>query len=188
MKVYTPNGSFSMDDSVGLRGLRMQAYQDTIPFNHGIGPNFIACAICGLEDGEERIVCVKCPRSFHVKCFGNSGLPVATNESSLVDEDTPQKRECKSCEYDQLVRPDEDISSGIEEFSKSQAKRKIDKAYDRYKAGAQSYSFTSLILWELTQIVERLKSYEYGKIFSEPGEQKIIYTVIFIVPFILGVF
>jgi hypothetical protein len=175
MKVYTPNGSFSMDDPVGLsgsiRGITVQTYQDKIPFNQEeIAPNFIACAICGLEDGDERIVCVKCPRSYHVKCFGDSCLPSTANDSSLVDEDTPKKKECKRCEYDQLVRPDEDISIGIEELSMTQTKKKIDKAYGRYKAGAQSYSFTSLILWELTQILEKLKSYEYGHIFQEPGE------------------
>jgi hypothetical protein len=69
-----------------------------------------------------------------------------------------------------LVRPEEDISSGMEAMNNTPEKKKIDKAYGKYKAGAQSYIFMRMILWELLQILEKLKSYEYGEIFSVPGE------------------
>jgi hypothetical protein len=68
-----------------------------------------------------------------------------------------------------LVRSEEDISTGREAMSKSPEKKKIDKAYGKYKDDAQSYSFMSMILWELLQILEKLKSYDYGELFAVPG-------------------
>ncbi len=171
MNVYTPDGFFSTDDPLCLsgivRGTAAQTYQDTIPFSYPEnGPNFLTCAVCGLDDEKRRIVCVECPRSYHLTCFGDA----AATDSSSVEEDEPIKTKCKRCEYDLIVRPDEDIPLGFDELSKPQAKKKIDKAYDRYKAEAQSYSYTSLILSKLMQILEKLISYEYGNIFAVPGE------------------
>jgi hypothetical protein len=174
MKIFTPDGSFSVDDPVCPSGsigdVAAQAYQDMIPFNPEIlFPNFIACATCGLEDGYERIACMKCPRSYHAKCFEGSCLPVIANDPSSGDQDTHKKRECVRCESDQLVRPEEDISTGREAMSKTPEKKKIDKAYSKYKNDAKSYRFMSMILWELLQILEKLKSYDYGEIFAVPG-------------------
>jgi len=174
MKVYTPDGSFSVDDPVCLSdsigGVSAQTYQDMIPINLEIlFPNFLACAVCGLEDDYERIACTKCPRSYHAKCFEGSCLPAIANDPSSGDQDTQKKRECVRCESDQLVRSEEDISTGREAMSKSPEKKKIDKAYGKYKDDAQSYSFMSMILWELLQILEKLKSYDYGELFAVPG-------------------
>ena len=174
MKVFTPDGSFSVSDLVcpsgSIGGVAAQTYQDMIPINPEIlFPNFIACATCGLDDEYERIACMKCPRSYHAKCFEGSCLPAIANAPSSGDQYTQKKRECVRCEYDQLVRPEEHISTDLEAMSKTPEKKKIDKAYSKYKAEAQSYSFMSMILWELLQILEKLKSYDYGEIFAVPG-------------------
>jgi hypothetical protein len=191
MKIFTPDGSFSVDDTVcpsgSIGGVAAQAYQDMIPFNPEIMfPNFIACATCGLEDEYERIACMKCPRSYHAKCFEGSCLPVIANDPSSGDQDTHKKRECVRCESDQLVRPEEDISTGLEAMSKTPEKKKIDKAYSKYKDNAKSYSFMSMILWELLQILEKLKSYDYGEIFAVPGVFLIVSFLVILHHFLLS--
>ena len=127
-------------------------------------PNFTACTTCGLDDGNAQVLCIECPRSYHDSC-----LPAIANDPSSGDQDTQKKRKCIRCGYDQLVRPEEDISSGMEAMSKAPEKMKIDKAYGKYKSEAQSYTFSTMILWKLLQILEKLKSYDYGNIFAVPG-------------------
>jgi hypothetical protein len=132
MKIFTPDGSFSVDDPVCPSGsigcVAAQTYQDMIPINPEIlFPNFIACATCGLEDEYKRIARMKCPRSYHAKCFEGSCLPVIANDPSLGDQDTHKIR----CESDQLVRPEEDISTGLEAMSKTPEKKKIKEAYGK---------------------------------------------------------
>ena len=184
-KVFTPDGSFSVEDSVGqsgnIGGIVAQTYQDLIPFSPEIQLNFFTCAACGSEDDTiERIVCTRFPQSFHLKCFEEDSCLIAiVNNSSLGDRDTQKKRECKHSKYDKLVRLEEDISIGIEAMNNMLEKKKIDRAYGKYKARAQSYSFMSMILWELLQILEKLKSYKYGEIFSVSGEFIIVPFLIF---------
>ena len=169
MKVFTPDGSFPVDEPIYQRssigGVAAQMHQDMIPIKpEFFSPNFIGCATCGLEDGNVRIACMKFPRSYHDSC-----LPAIVNDPSSGDQDTQKMGECIRCGYDRLVRPEEDISSGNEVMSKAPEKMKIDKAYGKYKSEAQSYTFMSMILWELLQILEKLISYDYGDIFTVPG-------------------
>ena len=77
-----------------------------------------------------------------------------------------KKRECKWCEWDENIRPDEDIASGVMEVGK-----KIQEAYAKSKyKGTQSHTFISTIICKLLQILGKLNLYDYGEIFSAPGE------------------
>ncbi len=173
-KVFTPDGSFSVDDPAcpigSIGAIAAQTYQDMIPSPEALCTNFLACAVCGLGNEDERIACIKCPRSYHVKCFEDSCLPAIADDPSSRDQDRQKMKECVRCEYDQVVRPEEEISTALKAMNKSPEMRKIDKAYGKYKAVARSYSYMSLVLWELLQILEKLKSYEYGEIFAVPGQ------------------
>mmetsp|Transcript_22245 Transcript_22245/g.39138 ORF Transcript_22245/g.39138 Transcript_22245/m.39138 type:complete len:484 (-) Transcript_22245:202-1653(-) len=72
------------------------------------------------------------------------------------------KRECKRCEWDDQIRPEEDITSGEMGVDK-----KILTACAKYK-GTQSHTFMSIMICDLLQILRKLTIYDYGEIFSNP--------------------
>jgi len=157
-KVFTPDGSFPVEDAntVGLQ-VKKQKYQQKLEM--AVDGNFYQCAVCNKDNGDETFICCKkCPRSYHKECFEdscNSGDSESANDSGV-------KRECKRCEWDDTIRPEEDITSGVMKVDK-----KILKAYAKYK-GTESHTFMSIMICELLQILGKLTIYDYGHIFSYP--------------------
>lgn len=173
--IFTPDGSFLADNEDIAMTIK---YQVLIPYNPDIESNFFVCAVCGLENEDERVPCKNCPRSYHCKCIDESCFsPTKKNESIaevdvIINDDSnheTKKRGCKRCELDTMILPEEDIVSGMDAVNNTEEKKKIDMVYNKYKDVSNSYNFASLILVELWQILEKLIAYDYGDIFSDPG-------------------
>jgi hypothetical protein len=173
--IFTPDGSFLADDDDIAMAIK---YQDLIPYNPDIESNFFVCAVCGLEDEDERVACKNCPRSYHCKCIDEScffstktKIESIAEVDAIIDTDAideTKKRECKRCELDTMILPEEDIPSGMDAVNNTEEKKKIEMAYNKYKDVSNSYNFSSLILVELWQILNKLIAYDYGDIFSDP--------------------
>ncbi|KAL7535634.1 hypothetical protein ACHAXR_006622 [Thalassiosira sp. AJA248-18] len=162
-KVFTPDGSFPVDTT--NRGSK-QKYQDKIAIPSE--EYFYPCAVCGNEDGDERILCKKCPRSYHKKCLEAS----SANDSG----GPPKKMECKRCEWDLMVRKEDDIVLGPPMVDK-----KIQKAYAKYDTSS-SYTFNGIVLGHTLLILEKLKEYEYGWLFAAPVDIALVPDYLTVIP------
>jgi len=154
--VFTPDGSFPVGSPNAFPvDSSKQKYQEKIKMKATEG-NFFQCAVCNRENGDEFICCKKCPRAYHKKCFEDFALPSSDN---VCSSGARQRRECKRCEWDCQIRPEEDIVSGQMKVDK-----KILSAYGKYKG----HGYMSMMIGELLQILEKLKRYDYGEIFATP--------------------
>jgi hypothetical protein len=179
--IFTPNGSFlANDDDIALT----IKYQDLIPYNPDIESNFLVCAVCGLEDEDERVACKNCPRSYHWKCidescfsFTKTIIESIAKVDVIIDNDAineTKKRECKRCKLDTMILPEEDIPSSMDAVNNTEEKKKIELAYNKYKDWSKSYNFSSLILVVLWQILKKLRVYDYGDIFLDPVDIELV--------------
>jgi len=170
-QIFTPDGSFQVDDTQG-GSKKQKKYQNVIEI--AAEGHFFQCAVCGMDNGDERICCKKCPRSYHKKCFEDqcsaevaSGGGGGAKDSSSGE---PQKkRECKRCEYDQQIRKGEEIDSGVPATDK-----KIQKAYDQYREKSKCWAYTCMILSEILRVLKKLNSYDYGDIFASPVDTQLV--------------
>ena len=175
-QVFTPDGFFPADDDAAAAVLK-QKYQDRI-FPEVLDGNFFACAVCGMEV-VERICCKKCPRAYHKECFDKmyASEADASEQTDGGDAEGPQKRACKRCDGDLKISPEEDVDTGFAASEPNEDKDKIENAYSKYRDGNSSYTFMSLILYELLQILAKLKSYDYGFIFANPGKFVFVFGI-----------
>lgn len=151
--IFTPDGFFPAPDDDSTAAVDSPKYQDRIELI--VEGNFFLCAVCGQEL-KDRVCCKKCPRTYHKKCL----------------EETFGSNACKNCEYDQQIRPNDEVHVGVVEIGKSPGKEneKIQNAFAKHKEGTPSFHFMSMILVELLQILQKLTLYDYGDIFSCPGK------------------
>lgn len=120
-----------------------QPYQDIIPLPL-LGPtNIEHCIVCG-EFGE-LTSCQKCPRSYHAECL--------VKDRCDIEEDD---KRCHRCRCDKHLSPEEDIGEPSE-------RPQIKEAY-----GETVNHFDKTLLELILEIVERLKQYDFGDIFSAP--------------------
>lgn len=160
-KVFTPQGAYTadIDDGkspgfpVGGEG-NSNKYQKIISI---AGPeNFYQCMVC--NGGGKLLLCCKCPRAFHSTCLSKDGC--------FMDPDSlPEKWECHRCKWDKEIRSSDEIS----ELQRPSMKLQV--AYSKVKSPDQS--FILQMLNATLEILSKLKSYDFGPIFSEPGESSI---------------
>ena len=146
-KIFTPEGAYEADDSSPGISLPAAAskYQDIIEMQ--IEKHFTQnCARCIEEGTEDRICCSNCPRSYHTKCFEQG-----------------EDRVCKRCGTDKEILQEDEI---LESLSVDE---KINSAYSHL---SQSSNFTlcGILLSQIKDILEKLKGYDYGWVFAEPGK------------------
>jgi len=167
--IYTPDGHFPAEgDDETSPLVEGDQYQKRIPIP--ADGNFYLCAVCGLEV-EERVCCKKCPRSYHKKCLEKSQLAASTSNDTSA-EASEKKMACKRCEDDLQVYPDEDINAGVNNIPNDE-KEKVQKAYKEWGEEG-SFTFNSLILCELLQILSKLSEYDYGELFIAPVDTNMI--------------
>ena len=152
-KIFTPEGAFDAEDSSSpgfpLVWKAASKYQDIIEVK--IEKSFMHCALCDEEGSDERICCINCPRAFHTKCFQQSTSSVTSLE-------------CKRCAHDREILPEDEILESIA------VNEKIIAAYS-HLANTPNYIFCGVMLSQIMDILEKLKSYDYGWVFAEPGKK-----------------
>ena len=119
-----------------------EKYQDIIPMKCLAESNMGHCIVCS-EIGEIT-GCDKCPRSYHAECAVKDG------------GDAEQKDRCHRCYIDRKLSPEED-----EELSKSPTNPLIKERYGKY-------AFEEKLMELIVAIVNKLKAYDFGDIFSVP--------------------
>lgn len=171
--VFTPDGHFPVDSSGAFPAdLSQQKYQAKIDPKPPEG-NFFHCVLCQRDSGDEFICCKQCPRAFHKKCFEKQNAQVKAVGGDEDGGDRP-RRECRQCEWDCQIRPSEDIAGGSMKVDK-----KLQSAYGKYKDTAPSFTFMAIMMGTILQILEKLKQYDYGAIFADPGESCRAFALIF---------
>jgi len=153
-KIFTPGGAFDAADSSSpgfpLAARAASKYQDIIEVQ--IEKSFLMnCALCNEEGTDERICCSNCPRAFHTKCFEQSTSAVTF-------------RECKRCGNDREILPEDEILTSIA------INEKIKSAYS-HLANTPNFIFCGVMLSQILDILEKLKGYDYGWVFAEPGKK-----------------
>ncbi len=154
-KIFTPGGAFDPEDpsspGFSLVSKAANKYQDIIEVQ--IEKSFLVnCALCTEEGSDERICCSNCPRAFHPTCFEQSTSSVTS-------------RECKRCANDREILPEDEILESIT------VNEKIKSAY-AHLANTPNFTFCGAMLSHILDILEKLKGYDFGWVFSEPGKKK----------------
>ncbi len=153
-KIFTPGGAFDAEDTsspgFSLVSKAANKYQDIIEVQ--IEKSFLVnCALCTEEGSDERICCSNCPRAFHPKCFEQSTSSVTS-------------RECKRCANDREILPEDELLESIS------VNDKIKSAYS-HLANTPNFTFCGVMLSQILDILEKLKGYDYGWVFAEPGKK-----------------
>ena len=152
-RIFTPGGAFAAEDSSSpgfpLMSKSASKCQDIIEVQ--IERSFLMnCAMCTEEGSDERICCNNCPRAYHTKCFEQS-----TSSTTA--------RECKRCGNDREILSEDEI---LESLSVNE---KIKSAYS-HLANSSNFTFYGVLLTQILDILEKLKGYDYGWVFAEPGK------------------
>jgi hypothetical protein len=117
------------------------------------------CIVC--YDGGDIICCSKCPRAYHSKCLAkDSGTSVSVDY-------LPRNWRCKRCKRDKEVMMGEELSNKFYAFGD----KKIRSAYADYK-GCSDFASCCALLSMISEILTKLKNYDYGYYFSEPVDME----------------
>lgn len=152
-KIFTPGGAFDAEDSSSpgfpVVAKTSSEYQDIICVQ--IEKHFLMnCARCHEEGSDDYICCSKCPRSYHTKCFEQS--------SSAATQ------ECKRCGSDKEILPEDEIVKSVS------VDENIESAHSHLAESSNNFTLCGILLSQIKQIIEKLKVYDYGWVFAEPGK------------------
>eukprot|EP00577_Skeletonema_sp_RCC1716_P003627 CAMPEP_0113417350 /NCGR_PEP_ID=MMETSP0013_2-20120614/25602_1 /TAXON_ID=2843 ORGANISM="Skeletonema costatum, Strain 1716" /NCGR_SAMPLE_ID=MMETSP0013_2 /ASSEMBLY_ACC=CAM_ASM_000158 /LENGTH=1594 /DNA_ID=CAMNT_0000304465 /DNA_START=260 /DNA_END=5040 /DNA_ORIENTATION=- /assembly_acc=CAM_ASM_000158 len=117
------------------------------------------CIVC--YDGGEIICCSKCPRAYHSKCLAKDG------GNSVSIDYLPRNWRCKRCKKDKEVQMGEELANKFYAFGD----KKIRSAYADYK-GCSDFATCCALLSMISEILTKLKNYDYGYYFSEPVDME----------------
>lgn len=116
------------------------------------------CIVC--FEGGNIVCCSKCPRAYHPKCLTKDGRAYGAGVS--VDL-LPNDWQCNRCKKDHDIVAEDEIA----QFAFGN--KKIRVAYAEFK-DCSDYNTICTILSNIFDIVKKLQHYDYGYVFSEPGE------------------
>ena len=163
--MYTPDGPVPVVGNTA--NMKEQKYQPR-PKPPPLSPkvtHFFACVVCGVDNGEDRIACKRCPRLYHKTCL-------ETEVGAETSSDDDEKKECKRCEKDKTL-DEEEMKKVDNELTPFEERKKVMDAFEKYKDCA-SNAFMTMILGQLLQILKQLKWHDYGDIFCEPGKRSVV--------------
>lgn len=146
--VFTPKGSYVTNvkyETIATPNEEEKKPESTSESEDG---NVDYCLVCGKSGG--LICCDKCPRSFHHNCLN-------------VDKSTlPDRWECPRCTLD-ATEQDEDTVSGNDRF------KDLTLVYANNENQEDGKFWENLtLLSKIQDIIDRLKSYDFGHIFAVP--------------------
>lgn len=110
--------------------------------------------------GGNIVCCSACPRAFHPKCLAKDG------HGNINIDLLPNDWRCNRCKKDFVIEAGEEISQKYMFGTK-----KIRAAYAEFK-DCSDYNKACSLLSNILDVVNKLKTYDYGYVFSEPGELK----------------
>ena len=119
------------------------------------------CIVC--YDGGEIICCSKCPRAYHSKCLAKDG------GNSVSIDSLPRNWRCRRCKGDKVVQLGEELANKFYAFGD----KKIRSAYADYK-GCSDFATCCALLSMVSEILTKLKNYDYGYYFSEPVDMETV--------------
>ncbi len=123
--------------------------------NNSDDGNFNQCIIC--NNPGVLYCCSKCPRAFHAKCLAKDGC---SDDVKVL----PPQWICHRCELDREISSDE-----TDEMSLFSMNRKIKTAYTKFNDhNCPNYTYCAMLLGLMAQIINKLKMYDFGYIFSDP--------------------
>mmetsp|Transcript_13540 Transcript_13540/g.29082 ORF Transcript_13540/g.29082 Transcript_13540/m.29082 type:complete len:1875 (-) Transcript_13540:137-5761(-) len=112
------------------------------------------CIVC--FEGGNIVCCSNCPRAYHPKCLAKDG------HGNINVDLLPSDWRCQRCKKDFEI-------SSAEEISQKYAfgNKKIRAAYSEFK-DCSDYNYCCALLSNILDILNKLKNYDYGYVFSEP--------------------
>lgn len=147
------------DGKAGGEGRSESKNSDAGDDDDGDDGNFNQCIIC--NNPGVLYCCSKCPRAFHAKCLAKDGC-------YLDVKALPPQWMCHRCERDREISSDE-----TDEMSLFSMNRKIKAAYMKFNDhDCPNFTYCVMLLGLMAQIINKLKSYDYGDIFSNPVDPK----------------
>ncbi|KAL9184927.1 hypothetical protein ACHAXT_002704 [Thalassiosira profunda] len=125
----------------------------SVPEDGSDDGNSSHCIVC--FEGGNIVCCSRCPRAYHPKCLAKDGH-TAVNIDLL-----PNDWQCNRC------KKDADVGGGEEIAQFQFGNKKIRAAYADFK-GCADYNQCCALLSYILDILNKLKNYDYGFVFSEP--------------------
>lgn len=125
-----------------------QKYQDIISIPLTSPSNISYCIVCEAGGDGKMTECNKCPRSYHADCL------VKDRRNAEPDETCPR------CRTDQSVLPEDDESlhnPPTHHFIK-----------ERFAIHVAKHAFELKLLELIVEVVNKLKTYDFGAIFAVP--------------------
>ena len=116
------------------------------------------CIVC--FEGGNIVCCSKCPRAYHPKCLAKDGQAYG---GGVNIELMPDDWQCNRCKRDL------EITTGEEIPDYAFGNKKIRAAYAEFK-DCSDYNYCCSLLSNILDILKKLQEYDYGYVFSEPGE------------------
>ncbi|KAL7552957.1 hypothetical protein ACHAWF_016193 [Thalassiosira exigua] len=117
------------------------------------------CIVC--FEGGSIVCCSGCPRAYHPKCLSKDGGHGCGGAAAYNVDLLPNDWRCSRCKKD-------DVVAGGEEISQYQfGSKKIRAAHAEFK-DCPDYGSCCTLLTNILDILNKLKSYDYGYVFSEP--------------------
>ena len=116
------------------------------------------CIVC--FEGGNIVCCSKCPRAYHPKCLAKDGQAYG---GGVNIELMPDDWQCNRC------KRDIEITTGEEIPDYAFGNKKIRAAYAEFK-DCSDYNYCCSLLSNILDILKKLQEYDYGYVFSEPGE------------------
>jgi len=150
-----PDACADSDGEAGGEGRSESKNSDACDGDDGDDGNCNQCIIC--NNTGVLYCCSKCPRAFHAKCLAKDGCYVDVKA-------LPPQWICHRCEWDREISSDE-----TDEMSLFSMNRKIKAAYIKFNDhDCPNFTYCAMLLGLMAQIINKLKSYDYGYIFSDP--------------------
>jgi len=113
------------------------------------------CIVC--FEGGNIVCCSICPRAYHPKCLAKDG------HGNINIELLPNDWRCNRCKKDAIISPEGEEISQKYQFGN----KKIRAAYSEFK-DCSDYNYCCALLSNILDILNKLKNYDYGYVFSEP--------------------
>ena len=116
------------------------------------------CIVC--FGGGTIVCCSKCPRAYHPKCLAKDG------HGGINVDMLPNDWQCNRCKKDHQILPGDEIPQY------AFGNKKIRAAFSEFK-DCSDFSDCCALLSNILDMLAKLKSHDYGFVFSEPGESAV---------------